>query len=236
MKNLASSLNSTLERFTGLRVQPAADTRLSRYRSYLLDKHKIETVIDVGANQGQFGSRLRRSGYRGFISSFEPSPAFESLKQVVNHDNKWQIFNVALGKEKGPAEMNIASNGNLSSSLKRPTGILKEFPLEFQSGHKINMERLDDVVTLTKEAYLKIDVQGFEFEVLEGATKTMSHLIAVEFEAALTPLYEGEHTFVELDTYLREYGFIAAMIAPTHWSKTGELLSLDSIYICEDAK
>jgi len=233
MKRLASSLNSTLERFTGLRLQPSADTRLSRYRTHLLSRHKIETVIDVGANQGQFGIRLRQSGYKGFISSFEPSPAYESLANVAKDDSKWQVFNLALGIEKAVAEMNLASNGNLSSSLKRPTGILNEFQLEFQSGYSVNVERLDDVLALEKLAYLKIDVQGFEWEVLEGAGETMNRLIAVEFESALKPLYEGEHTFVELDARLRAKGFTPGLIVPTHWSRVGELLSLDSIYFRE---
>ncbi len=233
MKKLASSLNSTLEGMTGLRLQPSADTRLSKFRSHILAKNGIETVIDVGANKGQFGKRLRQSGYKGVISSFEPSPAFDSLRQVARKDPKWDVFNLALGSKKAVGEMNLASNGNLSSSLKRPTGILNEFQLKFQPGFSVKVERLDDVVTLNKMSYLKLDVQGFEWEVLEGAHETMKQLLAIEFESAFSPLYEGERTFVELDALLRRSGFIAALIAPTHWSKVGELLSLDSIYVRE---
>src|ERR1700678_3413224 len=80
-------------------------------RAVMLRSPRIQTVLDVGANVGDYGVELREWGYKGRILSFEPaSAAFKALSRRASADALWSVFNYALGGEEGLAEINIASN------------------------------------------------------------------------------------------------------------------------------
>ena len=86
----------------------------------VLARYRVDCVVDVGANRGQTGRRLRRLGYRGSIVSFEPVPrAFEELAREAANDRAWSVHQLALGREDGTTTMNVVP-GTLSS-LREPT-------------------------------------------------------------------------------------------------------------------
>jgi hypothetical protein len=92
------------------------DVRESSKHPNLVDfinDRKIDVVLDVGANAGQFGQKLRDFGYRGAIVSYEPVlSAFEDLERIAEADNKWTAHNFAIGAESGELKIHISANSN----------------------------------------------------------------------------------------------------------------------------
>jgi FkbM family methyltransferase len=112
IKKIMSFLGYQLRRSSSY---PTGEERLAK----LLKKFEIELLFDVGANAGQFGSAIRRAGYRGEIVSFEPlTTAHEELKKISQGDQGWIIHpRCAIGEAKGELEINIAGNSASSSLL-----------------------------------------------------------------------------------------------------------------------
>jgi hypothetical protein len=101
----------------GLDVRKYPDFFL-RKRLEFISKNKIDIVIDVGANVGQFGKEMRALGYKGKIISFEPlKDAFEKLKIEANKDFDWEVYNLGVGSEMGKLQINVAQNSFSSSFL-----------------------------------------------------------------------------------------------------------------------
>jgi FkbM family methyltransferase len=179
-----------------------------------LNKFGIDLVFDVGANIGQFASELRSVGYGGEIVSFEPlSSAHRVLSKVANRDPNWKVHpRVAIGAHNGEIDINIASNSLSSSVLPMMESHLSAAA---DSGY-IGTERTP-IITLDMVApqyliscqrpLLKIDTQGFEREVLDGAKKTLPYVQGVYCELSLVPLYDGQHLWMDMIKRLNKEGF-----------------------------
>ncbi len=234
--SLFRQINDALEKRFGLRIQPSAETRLARCRNYILSKYQVDCLFDVGANKGQYAQRIRRGGFTESIISFEPTRVFKDLINQMSGDEKWSGFQVALSDFTGRNSMFISSNEALSSSLLRPAGILAEFDIDFSHQIEVEVRELDSFSDyLGEQNYLKLDVQGNEHFVLKGATSVLDSFCAVEFESALTPLYERESRFWELGSFLVNRGFRPEIVTPTHWSREGTLISLDAIFVKDES-
>ncbi len=204
----------------------------------LLRSCNIDTVLDVGANSGQFAEYLRNDlGYTKNIISFEPlSSAFALLKQKADKDPCWDAFNTALGDINGQSEINIAENSYSSSLLNMLPSHLKSSP---KSGYKgketIDVKTLDSVFdglcSMTSTVYMKIDTQGFESKVLKGAKNSLQRIHSVQIEMSLVPLYEGELLFNELYSLMMDNGYSLFAIMPGFSDpESGQLLQIDGIF------
>ena len=233
LKSAFESVNNLLERTFGLRIQPSSETRLSSSRSKILNLQPLSLVVDVGANSGQWGKRVRRDGYKGEIWSFEPTNKFSELEKNSSADKKWKVFNLALGNEEGHREMFLSSNDGLSSSLLEPSGIRDHHPsIDFHARQVVAVSTLDTQLELNESPfYLKVDTQGGEELVLNGAQKVLNRCLAIEFESALIPLYKNEALHYQLANQLLGLGFSPAQIAITHWDSDLRTISLDCIFV-----
>ena len=233
LKSALESVNNFLERISGLRMQPSSESRLSASRSKILNLQPISLVVDVGANSGQWAKRIRRDGYQGEIWSFEPTNKFSELQNNSSADKKWKVFNLALGDEKGQREMFLSSNDGLSSSLLEPSGIRDHHPsIDFHARQVVAVSTLDTQLELNESPfYLKVDTQGGEELVLNGAQKVLNRCLAIEFESALIPLYKNEALHYQLANQLLGLGFSPAQIAITHWDSDLRTISLDCIFV-----
>ena len=84
----------------------------------VINRHAIDVVIDVGANDGQFALLLRSEGFKGTIYSFEPvNSTYEHLRRIAQHDANWKVFNTALGERVGDATINVTASSDLCSLL-----------------------------------------------------------------------------------------------------------------------
>ena len=88
-----------------------------RFLNYLRSM-KIDLIIDVGANEGQYGESIRKLGYKENILSFEPlKKAYETLLEKTNKDNKWKCLNFGLGEKDETKNINVAGNSVRSSIM-----------------------------------------------------------------------------------------------------------------------
>jgi FkbM family methyltransferase len=181
------------------------DVRNAAVRRKLLVRHYgIKTVLDVGANIGQFAVHMKRDiGFDGRIISFEPmTSAFVTLKQRATKDPQWQAHQFGLGDANKRMRFNISRNSLSSSLLPALPSLLSAAPDAMKVGEEeIEVRTLDSVFdSLACQApiYLKMDVQGFERKVLDGAKHALEHIDTIQLEMALTPVYVGASGFLEI--------------------------------------
>lgn len=203
-----------------------------------LRKLGIDLVLDVGANQGQFASGIRRGGYAGNIVSFEPlSEAHGKLLLASAADAKWDVCpRCALGDYDGEVEINIAGNSQSSSILPMLEAHRSAAPESAYQGKEVVSIKTLDAVTghYLKNAhapFLKIDTQGFEWQVLDGARATLPQVRGVLLELSLVPLYEGQHLWLELMKRLEADGFVLWAFEPGFSDQaSGRTLQVDGIF------
>jgi FkbM family methyltransferase len=202
-----------LIRTTGYTLSRSADL------ADFLRSRDVSLVFDVGANAGQFARWLRCSGYAGQIVSFEPIKAiFADLSRTMAGDPNWLGHNVALGASRGTSVINVSENTVFSSILPQTDYAIQFDPkARVQRTEEIEVFPFDEVCNLPRRgnAFLKIDTQGFEREVLEGAKESLCHLSGLQLELPLEHLYEGQWSFSVALLELESAGFVPAQMRPT---------------------
>jgi len=234
---LKTSIRNFIRRigFDFVRYQPATHP-LAR-RKKILDTYNISLVLDVGANIGQYGEQLREIGYKKKIVSFEPQKAaYELLRNCAKKEKLWEVHNCALGDKEESAKINIAANSMSSSLLEMLPSHFKSAPeSEYVSQEEIQVKTLDSVFPMlasqTDRVYLKIDTQGLEKNVLNGAENSLKLIDAIQLEMSLIPLYRDEPLFDEMYQFLYQKGYrLIALETGFTDKKTGELLQFDGIF------
>lgn len=203
-----------------------------------LRKFNIDLVLDVGANQGQFASEIRSGGYSGNIISFEPlSTVHVALKQASEGDAKWNVHpRCALGDHNGEVEINIAGNSASSSLLPMLESHLSAAPHTVYVGKElVPLLTLDSVVpnyiAKSKNPFLKIDTQGFEWAVLDGAENVLPYMRGILLELSLIPLYKGQRLWQEMIGRLEQEGFTLWALQPGFTDPfNGRTLQVDGIF------
>ena len=203
----------------------------------LLAAQSVDLVLDVGANVGQFARRIRREGYSNQIISFEPlTEAHQVLEDSSKKDENWQTFRrTAIGEYDGQTTINVAKN-SYSSSLKTIAPSHLEFAPDSKTTHTENVSiatidsLFNEISGSRKRIFLKIDTQGYEMEVLAGASKSLSKIHGLQIELSLMTLYKDQSLYLKILEFLNEAGFDVWGIQPGFKdNKTGRLLQFDAI-------
>jgi FkbM family methyltransferase len=179
-----------------------------------LNRFEVDVILDVGANVGQFAAKMRELGYRGQIVSFEPlSAAHSELLRVASGDARWHVHpRTAIGDTDGITHINIAGN-SVSSSLLPMTDRHRSAAIKsaYVGTESVPVHRLDSIAHEymgDREAvFLKIDTQGFEWRILDGASATLPRLRGILCELSLVPLYEGQRLWLDVISRLESAGF-----------------------------
>jgi FkbM family methyltransferase len=235
MKNLIKKIFNLfglhLCRFNVINV-PAYQTALA------LKAHNINVVFDVGANIGQFAQDLRMYGYTGKIISFEPLPqAYTALIKQAHRDGNWFVQpRCAVGAEEGEVEINVAANSASSSILPMLSKHENAAP-ESRYTHKecVELITLDSVLekytTSTDNILIKVDTQGYEWAVLDGAAQALKQSKGVLLELSLVPLYKDQKLWQELIERLSiaHYSLYAIQTGFTNLT-TGQTLQIDGLF------
>ncbi len=209
----------------------------------LLDRQRIDAVLDVGANQGQYGRFLREAGYAGPILSFEPlaEPRL-ALAQAAGDDPLWRLAPpLALGDCAGEAVIEVSAESDMSSLLPQASMLQAVSPSSaVLERRRVTTARLDAQGDLIDPAWrrlhLKIDVQGFEPRVLDGARGLMDRIATLQLELALEPVYVGETGWRAMVDRLAEAGFRLALVLPGYFErKLGRMLQFDGVFIRHEA-
>jgi FkbM family methyltransferase len=205
-------------------------------RQAMLTAHDVNVVLDVGAARGDFGRELRDFGYRHRIVSFEPLPSvFQQLAATVEGDPSWTVRNLALGEESGRGTINVASNSDSSSLLAMGQAHRTAAPeVVYTTQQDVAVVRLDDLAAELlppgSRAYLKLDTQGFEREVLAGAAETLPRCVGLQLELSFVPLYEGGMLIDEAISYLYRLGFGMVGIERGFTSPEGQVMQADALF------
>jgi FkbM family methyltransferase len=181
----------------------------------VLDRFSINCVIDVGANQGQYGLSLRGIGYSGQIVSFEPVKSnLDVLRVTAARHEPWKVVPYALGTISGTAEINVTENTVFSSLLEPDDTSRRRFPSNrVERRETIEIRRLDQVLSdyiadiANPNLYLKLDTQGFDLEVFRGAESILPSVLALQTELSFRNIYHSMHDFTESITEFRSQGF-----------------------------
>jgi FkbM family methyltransferase len=202
-----------------------------------LRSRNVDLVIDVGANVGQYAASLRKATYAGWIVSFEPvAAAYEELAALASKDPRWRTFNMALGDNEGLAKVNVSHSAVFSSILPQlPAATTFDSEAQVVRSEEIRIARLDDIfaeLPTSRAAFLKIDTQGYERQVLLGASKCLSSFLGVQMELPIIHLYEGTWKFHEGVIYMSDLGFEISNIMPTNYDPTDSvsLVEVDCIF------
>ena len=203
-----------------------------------LSVHEVNVVLDVGANLGQFARNLRDFGFQGKIISFEALQAVHTrLRDLARGDKQWVVApRVAVGDRDGETTINISGNSVSSSVLPMLRAHVDAAPQSrYVTLEQVDLRRLDtiagDYLSDGDRPFLKVDVQGFEYQVLQGATRLLDGLVGIQMEMSLVPLYDGERLFDPLLHDLKARGFELWSLAPAFVDPgTGRLLQLDGVF------
>jgi len=169
---------------------------------------EFSTVLDVGANKGQFAVFARHRWPRARVVCFEPLPEpHRRLSKLLGTGA--EIHQVALGDYEGEAEMHLASREDSSSLLALGDAQKRLFSMDETRLFSVPVHRLDNIFNadaLARPTLLKIDVQGFEFEVLKGATRLLRGIDQVYVECSFVELYVAQKLASDVTDLLRDFG------------------------------
>lgn len=231
LKKSVNSIGFEISRYT---PESSSLARLiSSFRTF-----NIDIVFDIGANKGQYAKELRAGGYVDRIVSFEPlSNAYTQLVKESKRFLDWHVHSrCAIGDRIGSAQFNISGNSVSSSILPMLKAHSKAAPDSAYIGREQTpIETIDSVLPQylngNSVPFLKIDTQGYEWQVLEGATKILRQICGIQIELSMIELYEGQRLWRELLHRLEKDGFTLWSLHPEFIDpNTGQVLQTNGIF------
>jgi FkbM family methyltransferase len=186
-----------------------------------IDNRNINLILDVGANTGQFAQWIRRRGYVGRIISYEPvKEAFIELENAARGDDLWTTVNIAIGSSSGVMAINVSKNTQFSSFNDLTAGAKNFDPnADFKASENVVVKTLDEVMpprSSRSNILLKIDTQGYERPVLEGAKEVLKNVSGVFLELPIINIYKNNWRFHEAVAYMNELSFVLAQVHPVN--------------------
>jgi FkbM family methyltransferase len=217
------------------------------YMRFLFAHFQVATVIDVGANVGQFGLLLRKTlDFKGRIASFEPvTEALTELRKLTSNDPDWLVFDYALGEFDEVSEFNVLTQSTMSSLLQPNSHFTDTFPRHAVARvEEVRVRRLDQDLLQSVCAgaspggmLLKVDTQGFDDRVLRGAEPVLEEFVAIQTELSFSPFYESQAPASEVIQFLASNGFVLSGVFPIFRDKTTlQLVEADGVFVRESAR
>lgn len=196
------------------------------------------TILDIGANTGQFAEEAFKAGWAGKIVSFEPVSTAHAglLARAAPYGDRWIVPSaMAIGSQDMDSEINVSANVVSSSLLPvnaASTSVIAE--TGYTGTETIHVRRLDGVIDPAWGGpfAIKIDTQGFELEVVKGAAETLGRTMVIMAEMSLAPLYDGGVRFDELSSHILAAGFrcIALTEGFADYDRN-EVLQVDGVFV-----
>ena len=206
-----------------------------------LSAFAVDCVFDVGANRGQYAVMLRKDvGFAGAILSFEPNPdIFAELSRRAAADAKWHVFNLALSDFEGTASFNIMAADQFSS-LKKPSGRQDAIFAERNKVTRTVEMQCRRIDTLLPELraeqgfscpFLKMDTQGHDLSVCEGAGAAIAAMAGVQTELGVRPIYENGTGYQAMIDWLEQRDFIPSAFFANNKGHFPLLVEMDGIFV-----
>ena len=198
----------------------------------------INCVIDAGAHFGEYGQWLREIGYTGRIISFEPVRAsYERLRERAKGDASWMTNNVALGRGSASLEINVPNYSVFASFLDPTRYCNEQFGEESTAGNKetVKVVTLDSMFAQcvsglrAPRVYLKLDTQGYDLEVIGGASASMPSILALQSEVSVKPIYEGMPNWVDAIGLCKSLGYEVTGLYPVNRDNNMSVIEFDCV-------
>jgi len=219
-----------------------------RHVAWVLERYRVDCVLDVGANRGQFATGLRELGYGGHIVSVEPVPRFaDALDRAAADDDRWTVHRMALGSAEGTVPIHVQRK--LSSLLPATAYGRQRFrALREADGATVDVPVrrldvvLDDLLAPVVAAgvphprlFLKLDTQGFDLEAFRGAAGRLADVVALQSEVALLLIYEEMPRMPEAVATYEAAGFEISGLFPVTRERDGRVIEFDCVMVRADA-
>jgi FkbM family methyltransferase len=207
-------------------------------------RYNIRTILDAGANEGQFALWSREFFPEATIYSFEPvHTTFKTLELIAKEKHQWDVFQVALSDTCEDRHIFHHINHPSSSSLHESTATeialfpdTKEKVLENVSCVTLDHWLKNSKIILNEDILLKLDVQGHETCVLMGAKDVLAKTSVVIAEVIVGSLYHEQARFVDIVHLLAESGFQFQGVLEHGFDQSGSVISLDAVFIKDSSK
>ncbi|WP_162417424.1 FkbM family methyltransferase [Cyclobacterium roseum] len=200
----------------------------------------LDIIFDVGAYQGGIANKLLNYSSNARVFAFEPfPPSFEILKNRLEENSRFKCFQIALSDKEG--QLDFYSNNFAETNSLLPSKILADdiSKLTMTKGivkvETLTIDKFCKTHHLDKIDFLKIDVQGNTYQVLQGAKELLkNNKIKVIFaEVEFLPIYQGQNLFSEVEIFLRSYGFHLYDISNVNKINNGRMGWADALFILE---
>lgn len=179
---------------------------------YRVQSYEIRTILDVGANKGQSALEFRKEWPNARIHCFEP---FEYAYQLLLENTKDLnviCHKIALGASKGYVDVQISdADKNSTRNSILPTNNIHD-PAHLKT-ERIQMTTLSDFCTqhaIPFVDWLKIDTEGYDLEVLKGATSLLesSSILCIQTEVSMNARNKYHVGFHTMQDYLDKYNYL----------------------------
>tara|TARA_B100000902_G_scaffold59643_1_gene66776 strand:- start:59575 stop:60312 length:738 start_codon:yes stop_codon:yes gene_type:complete len=169
---------------------------------------QIKNIAHVGVNNGNEVEIYKKISSNSQIFLIEPQKKiYKYLASKFSTDKNVHVINIALGNKVGTKNLNLSDTHNGSASLLVPTLHKDLHPeVSFKGSEKVKIEKLDNL-NLKKVNFLNIDVQGYELEVLHGATESLKNIDYLIIEISQKQLYANSPVLKDIDRFLYFHGF-----------------------------
>jgi FkbM family methyltransferase len=201
-----------------------------------LSKYQFNSILDVGSNEGQFAEKILCIFPSAEIHCFEPLPdVFEKLKLNFKGRSNFRYYNYALSDSS--AEMDIHRNEySPSSSILEMLDLHKSnFDFAVKSEvTRIQTRTLDSFFSnpILNPVLLKIDVQGYEMQVLQGGELVLQQADVIIIETSFYALYKSQPLFEDIYSHLTSKGFrYVGNIEQLESPKDHQVLQADAVFI-----
>jgi FkbM family methyltransferase len=192
---------------------------------------RFATVIDVGV---AFGSpQLYKSFPKAKFYLVEPVPTCKPLLDKLVNEMNAEAFNVAAGAEDGVMEFFVHPDTSGSSALRQWEGEAMDGTM-----HQIPVRRLDSLITgtLARPSLLKVDTQGFEIPVFEGASGILDQIDVIISECSLHQFRKGAPEIFDIMKKMDELGFICYEVLEGHYRPVDNALAqVDLAFVKKDS-
>ena len=203
----------------------------------LLKLYQVDAVFDIGANSGMSGEFFRNIGFTGKMVSFEPvNYLYRQLAEKTSRDSLWLSENVAISDQEGEQEIYLTGGSGAANSFLKSIGQMEQVAPELATIGR-EMVKLRTLSSIIREHYLrgdrlflKIDAQGYEKKILEGAGEQLNKVVGMRIELSIVRNYDGELLICDMLPYLYKLGFRLCAIEEA-WSNrtTEEVYQVDAI-------
>ncbi len=202
---------------------------------YVLTLARFLTIVDVGANRGQFSLAARALNPGSQIIAFEPLPLpADKFERVLTDDSLTELHRFALSDREGSEQMHVSMKSDSSSLLPIGARQVALFPSSAEVGTAtVQLKRLDQVLaqrSIRPPALLKIDVQGTELDVLQGSIVALRSFDYVYVECSFLQLYDDQPVASEVIDFLREHGFRLSGAYNLYFDQNGQSIQGDLLF------